>query len=630
MTVGIDQTRSEPVAEGSEARPARPAQPRESVARMVSKRIAELSGQTTSRAMFYKRAAAEIVRAFNSPFGAISVRFGAEVVEDYWHQGATDPAFWKKPVQDLLTESLESAKPIARRFSSRDAQFHIALISIILRDAHGSMVGVFSLVARCYDEAHMIALRELIEALSMQIALGAARIEAAATTAPAETPGEELAKASSYRTDVELAFALVSSLRNKFACEQVAIGIATGSKPKLLGVSGLDEISDRSNASRLVRDAMGEATDAGRPITIDLTSDGGYRVHRRWHEASGRSPVATVPVRVPSGETVLVSLRRRGDMGFRRDELEQVEALMRPYAPAFTLISRANRSTAVHAAQSLRATTAELVRPAGWIRKVVLAGVIGLGAWIAFGSLNYSVNVGSSVEPAESRHLAAPYAATIASVLVAPGDEVTEGQILATFDAADLRVEREQLLAEMAIAKIEEGRSLADNNSSEAAMARAEQRRASARLAEVDRRIEQATVRAPFDGRVIEGDLRQRIGESLAMGDPLFKLADTSTWTVRVAVPQRVASDLEPGQVGQFAPAARPEAAWDLSIARVKPVPVVEEGKSVYVAEAELHNAPDWLKPGMEGGAQIQFGQRPVWWLLSHRVVDYMRLNFWL
>jgi len=50
----------------------------------------------------------------------------------------------------------------------------------------------------------------------------------------------------------------------------------------------------------------------------------------------------------------------------------------------------------------------------------------------------------------------------------------------------------------------------------------------------------------------------------------------------------------------------------------------------VFIAEAELNETGDWLKPGMEGIARVDFGSKPVWWLASHRVVNYFRTNYWL
>ena len=65
-------------------------------------------------------------------------------------------------------------------------------------------------------------------------------------------------------------------------------------------------------------------------------------------------------------------------------------------------------------------------------------------------------------------------------------------------------------------------------------------------------------------------------------------------------------------------------------MSRIKPLPELKAGKSVYVAEADLTENAAWLRPGMEGSARINLGDRSVWWVMSHRMVNYFRMNFWL
>lgn len=600
------------------------------MSRELARTIAKLAGASTSRAAYLKACFAAIVRAFNSPYGSASVRFGAEVIEDYWHTGGTDPRFWQKPVEEILNESLQDARPIARQFSSRDARFRIAMISVILRDLSGSMVGVFSLVLRVDDDAQAVLQRELVESHAAQVMLGCARIEAASDQPRAQAPSQELSKSAGYRTGTELAFALASSLRNRLGCEHAVIGWARGARVRVVSVSGLDEVSERASSIRLIRDAMGESVDRGEPIAVQTGEETGFRVHRLWHEQCGGAAVLSVPVPAGNDGTLVVSLRRAGRMGFTPEEVSGVTQLVLPYAPAFDLLDRASRSVVSHAAAATRRECRTLLAPGGWGRKAGVAASLAAALWIAFGTLPYSVSAATTVRPAELRHVAAPFEGRLAAVLVSPGDAVTEGQAVAEFDVSGLRVEREQVAAEVAIAQIDEDRALAAVSPAEAALARAERRRAEARLAEIDRRIALATVRAPIAGRVLSGDPRRRIGESLPVGEPLFEIADESEWTVEIEMPQHVAEDLTLGKNGYFATSARPETSSAIVLSRIRPQPEVRGGKTVYLAEAALHNPEPWIKPGMEGTSRVVLARRPVWWIASHRVIEHIRTNFWL
>ena len=114
------------------------------------------------------------------------------------------------------------------------------------------------------------------------------------------------------------------------------------------------------------------------------------------------------------------------------------------------------------------------------------------------------------------------------------------------------------------------------------------------------------------------------------LGTARFEIADTEGWTLDVQMPQRVAEELAAGKVGIFAPNAKPEEQLDLQLTRIQPLAQPADGKTVYIAEAELGESTPWIKPGMEGIARIEFGDRPVWWVSSHRLINYFRTNFWL
>ncbi|MEO1584186.1 MAG: HlyD family efflux transporter periplasmic adaptor subunit [Planctomycetota bacterium] len=619
MTANAAQTTNqEPAADGG-------------VVRELSALISRLATRAETPSDFVRSASEAIVRAFQSPYGAVSVRLGATVVEDAWHTGGTDPGFWKGPVENIQAETLETARPVAKQFSAKSASLKIGLVSALLRDAGGSMIGVLTIVLRIDDAVPPSTQRDLLEAFAAQISLGLGAIAARNVEAGEPAPTTELSKAAGYRSEVELAFALASSLRNKFGCDQVAIGVSRSSRPAIVSVSGLDEVSARSEAVRLVADAMGEALDRAKTIAVQRGQGEGYRVHRNWHNRCGGMPVATVPLEAGEGCTLFASLRRAGDMPFRDDELSDIAASMSPYAPAFEMLERASRSLRAHARAAARSRLRSLVGRGAWMQKAAVAAALSMTGWVAFGTLPFNLTSSATVVAASQRQISAPHAGALAAVLVAPGDAVEEGQLLALFDTAELRLERQRLVAEIDIATVNEDRALADGISSDAALAQTERRRAKARLSQVDTMIEQASIRAPYDGRIIAGDLRGRVGETVAVGTPLFTVAESSEgWTLEIEVPQRTIGDIGEGMTGEFATDARPESASAMSVERVRPMPEMRVGRSVYIAEAHLPAGDGWLKAGMEGSARVTMGRRPVWWLATHRLVDALRMQFLL
>ncbi len=604
--------------------------------RKISGLINGLALRSESQASFYKRASAAIVQGFQSPYGAISARFGAEVVEDYYHTGSTDPKFWKKPVQQVMDASMREAQPMAHRYNSKNALLQIALISVILRDIHGAMIGVLTIVVRCSEEHPASMYRELLESFASQLAMGASRIEASNRAPVQAAPDASMSKAAGYTSGVEMAFALVSSLRTKLGCELAAIGTAEGPRTKVQAVSGFDEVSERAEATRLMCDAMGEAVDRGSRIVYQpasaqaSTPDDGYRVHKRWCDKLGNACIATIPIDAGDGTSMVVCLRRRIELPFNDEEIDTVEKLMQPYAPAFGLLERANRSLYGHTKRAVSKAIRGTFSPRGWGRKC--AGLLGLGAaaWICFGTIDYTVSAPAMVKPSVVRHIGTPIQGVLLSVHATAGDTVSQGQLLAVMDDSDLQVERERLRAEIRIAQINENKAISEGKGVEAELAKAEQQLSTANLTEVERQIAQTRIVAPFDGQIMSGDLRTRIGEVMTLGTPMYEIAKLGDWTLDIEMPQRIAADLTAGTVGAFAPNARPEEVSDLQLTRVLPVAKPVSGKTVYITEAKLQVAHEWMMPGMEGMARVSFGDRPVWWVGSHRLVNYFRTNFWL
>jgi multidrug resistance efflux pump len=214
--------------------------------------------------------------------------------------------------------------------------------------------------------------------------------------------------------------------------------------------------------------------------------------------------------------------------------------------------------------------------------------------------------------------------------MVIEGDRVTAGQTLCRFDRRDLDQREAELLAELAVLERTKDRAMAENAPVEVQLARANQELARARLDIVRSKIADAAPQAPFDGMVVAGDLRKRVGSVLARGEPLFAIAPLERLTLQMHVPESASADLAVGLSGTFATYARPEYTRTVTIQRVLGQAQIREDKNVFVAEADFGAADGWTRPGMEGLARIAVGPRRIWWVALHNVVDYVRMKLWL
>ncbi|RMF72109.1 MAG: HlyD family efflux transporter periplasmic adaptor subunit [Planctomycetota bacterium] len=597
--------------------------------------IVAAARDATSISAFYEAALRAIGRRFASPYATIYVRLRSEIVQSDFHCGPTDPNFWKPTVQAFLTEGLAEPRSRAKLLAARNAKLRIALLSVPLHAPDGDTIGALALVTSAdgADVRRSAALLESLCALTSYVA-GFVGRRSAASEAPA-APNQALTRAATVESVEELAFAITNNLRNKLACDHVALATVTGSHVKILSISGMDEVNKRSPGVVLLRSAMEECLDAGEPIRYDAdhAADSAarkYLLHKRWHEAAHGAAVASIPLRVGERIAAIISLRRNGNDPFDNEKIEKIRSVVEPFAAALELVRDARRGVVRHVRDAARETAVSFVRPGSLGRKLSAAAMLLAALWFVFGKMDYSVPAPCVLQPKTMRHVTMPFEGVLASASAVAGDEVRAGDVLCVIDHRDLELRRRELLASLEVAKAEQIAALAGDDRVEAKLAQARITLLRAQLATVERRIEMATVRSPFDGRVVAGDLRQRIGGVLKQGEPLFQVAPLHAWTLEIAAPEWAADDLQAGFTGHFASNARPENAQPLRVSRVRPSAEVRDGDNVYIAEAEVETDAPWMRPGMEGLARVYVGRRPVWWVTLHKVLDQLRLNFWL
>ncbi len=584
---------------------------------------------------FFRGALERATDAFNSPFGLLYAGGPSSAIEHETHGEQTDPGYWRAAAQQFLTESLAEGCARARVLSARGATLQISLLAAPLFSPTGTVIGASVIVVRSDRAQALDRLSAFAGAMAFASRL-AATIGTERATRGAGAPNQALTQAARVDSAEELAFSITNNLRNKLTCEQVALGLARGPHIQIASVSGLDEIRKASPGIAALRAAMEECLDHRQPIVAqddanwDQTASTGHRMHRQWHSLARGAAVASLPLRVDERVVAVLSLRRSASEPFTAEKLEQIRGLVEPYAAALMLVQRASRSSITHLRDDLRAYAASLFQRGRAGRRVTLAVLLLFAAWFAFGVQDYAIMAPATLNPAAPRQLSAPFDGVLSEAIVAPGDIVNAGDVLCRLDARDLQLASDQFQAELSIAENQRLRALAEDNVVDARIAEANAKLARLRLEQTARRQALSVVRAPISGIVVSGDLRPQVGAVLRHGDPLLVVAPLDGWRLEIEAPEAAVDELQAGLTGWFASNARPEEFRRIEISRVRPAAETRRSGNVFVVEADIRIDPSWVKLGMEGKAHIEAGRRPVWWLWSHKLVDYLRLNYWL
>jgi multidrug efflux pump subunit AcrA (membrane-fusion protein) len=143
--------------------------------------------------------------------------------------------------------------------------------------------------------------------------------------------------------------------------------------------------------------------------------------------------------------------------------------------------------------------------------------------------------------------------------------------------------------------------------------------------------IDQATIVAPIDGIILEGDFTDKIDSTVKQGDPLVTLGQLDSMRVEITVPEREIQMVREGRHGQIATTAMPMDRRNIKISEIVPQGMTKEGNNTFKVYGEIDDqiSPDW-RPGAAGEARIDFEKRPLIWWWTHRLLDWVRLKVWM
>lgn len=171
-------------------------------------------------------------------------------------------------------------------------------------------------------------------------------------------------------------------------------------------------------------------------------------------------------------------------------------------------------------------------------------------ATAAVANLTEGVSVSGTLVPTADARLTAPIPDVVEQVLVKEGQRVRRGQVLARMRAEALgpvaaSAEAQRRVAEADLTRMRNLEQAGAVSRREVDSAEAAFKAAEAASAQAAQRLDDATVRAPFDGVVAERSVRS--GDRVGDGDPLFRVVNTSELEFEATVTAEHAAALEPG-----------------------------------------------------------------------------------
>lgn len=423
---------------------------------------------------------------------------------------------------------------------------------------------------------------------------------------------------------------LTSELAQHLACDRVSLGVRKGTHTRVQAISNTARFGERMGLVTAIEAAMDEAIDQKASISLPALGEVWVtRDHAQLARQHGCDVLLTIPFQLNEGRAGAFTFERPGGRPFEPSTVAMCHSVVALCARLLDLRLRSERPWWRQAIDAWHSEVRKLMGPEHAARKVLTGSAVMLVLLAAVAQGEHRVHADARIEGAVRRVLIAPFDGYVESAEHRAGEQVKAGTVIATLDPRELNLEylRWASQHEQFSRQYQEAMAAGDRAQGQIMLAQVQQ--AQAQMDLLAEQLARARITAPFDGLIVSGDLKQDLGSAVQRGQVLFEVAPLRAYRAILEVDDADIDALRAGQRGQLALAALPGQRFPFTVRLITPVTQAKEGRSVFRVEASLDGDTSGLRPGMEGIGKVEAGQRNLFWIWTHRLVDHLRLVFW-
>jgi multidrug resistance efflux pump len=431
----------------------------------------------------------------------------------------------------------------------------------------------------------------------------------------------------SYR---EALIGLVAELTQSLNCERVALGEYENHHSKIVALSNSAQLDVRSNFMQKMADAMDEAIEQDNVILFPNPNAANItRAHQEFVRKFGSGSMLTIPMIDGTEVFGAISLTRSEEQPFDLETVKLCKQTLLLITPFLALKKRDEQPLTITFLKTLKKRLAGLFGFKHLKSKIIAVGFTVFLLVTGLLSGDFRVTADAVLEGRMQRVVPAPIDGFLVSASVKAGDTVRKGDLMASLDDAELQLELSKLNGQLQKFRREYREALSTSDLVKVRVVSAEIDQVTAEKELNQQQLQKIVLTAPFDSVVIEGDLSQMLGSPVERGDMLFKIAPLEGYRIILKVDERLISYVKAGQKGMLTLSSMPERKFMLTVQKITAVAKAENKENIFRVEASLDNAPELLRPGMEGIAKINTGRQNLLWIWTHELIDWLRLWIW-
>ncbi|VAW55811.1 hypothetical protein MNBD_GAMMA07-806 [hydrothermal vent metagenome] len=440
------------------------------------------------------------------------------------------------------------------------------------------------------------------------------------------------ATALSQSQSGEAYMAVASQLASFLQCKRVSMGFVNNHDVHLHTLSNTSHDVTRQNIIKSIEVAMLEAVDQ-RETIVYPPHPGSYYTTQA-HDALIRKHsgefICSVPLIIEGKVTGAVMFERQGEGNdFDDKTIELCEQLAELFSPILHYRHLHDRPVLEKMKDTCGRIFSNILGTDYLGFKFVVSLFIGLFVFAFYLQWEYKVTAGASLRGAIERVITSPEEGFIKDASARPGDLVNAGDTLATLDDRDLKLEVLKWSGKHKQVSKEYRKALAIHDLSKIGILRSQLSQAEAQMKILNLKLNRTVIKTPISAVIVSGDYTRELGSPVERGQVLYKVSPLENYNVVLNVNESDISLIKVGLQGELTLSAAAESTFELEIVKITPVLTAENGINYFQVEATLLSTPKFLRPGMQGIAKIEVGKHRMLWIITHKMIDWVRLKLW-
>ncbi|MBL1217431.1 MAG: HlyD family efflux transporter periplasmic adaptor subunit [Planctomycetes bacterium] len=433
----------------------------------------------------------------------------------------------------------------------------------------------------------------------------------------------------------EVASLFSHELQRRFGCTRVSIGLVHRHAIRLVALSGSEDVDRKSELAEALEAVMEECADQDTEIRYPQPDDADpserrvVRAHTSLSERFGPTAIASFPLRIDGGLIGVAVMEREAQDPFNDHTLRLLRLVAEYLGPSIWTRRMADRGVLAVSRDRTLDLAQTVVGPEKTGAKLfalLCLVVILIGTVLP---VRDRVVANCVINADQRRQVSPPFEGQISEVLVEPGDVVTRGQPMIKLDMRQIQFQLIQKRNELRKLMTDADDQRTQGKTAMAQMKDAEARGVEAEIRLLEYQLEQGTIRAPIDGVVTHGRLRDIIGEVVQPSEPLVEVAQLESLRAILLVNESGIARIKAGQIGSLALTSRPADKLEFEVTRITPASELYNQENVYRVDIELQENPDWLRPGMEGKARVKGDRSNLLMIYARPMIEAVRMKLW-